>query len=206
MRTVNYALTDAKLKSLKFSDRPPQKPKKDGTMPKESASFKVTDGGGMFVRISAKGQKTFAYAYNFKGRPRELTIGNFPEIKLKRARELHEAARTAVAEGRDPAAEKIENKRKQREVKLTFRMASEDWLKKNSVKWIERTRARKEELLTLYAYPKFGNVPLAEVKPHHVHARLPDNSDNRRSIVRLVLLRWSAPRTARPSRSYRRFR
>lgn len=36
-------------------------------------------------------------------------------------------------------------------------------------------------------------------------ARLPDNSDNRRKVVNLVLVRWSQPKGPRPSRSYRRF-
>lgn len=37
-------------------------------------------------------------------------------------------------------------------------------------------------------------------------ARLPDTSQNRRGLIHLVLVRWSRPKTARPSRSYRRFR
>jgi hypothetical protein len=35
------------------------------------------------------------------------------------------------------------------------------------------------------------------------HAGVPDSSDNRRKIIDLVLVRWAAPKTRTPPRTYR---
>ena len=36
------------------------------------------------------------------------------------------------------------------------------------------------------------------------HAGLPDNSENRRKVIDLILIRWAMPKAPRRSRSYRR--
>ncbi|KAF1034257.1 MAG: Prophage integrase IntA [Herbaspirillum frisingense] len=47
-----------------------------------------------------------------KGRRRELTIGNYPDISLAAAREKARSYRVAIDEGRDPAIEKQEEKQR----------------------------------------------------------------------------------------------
>lgn len=79
-------LTDAKLKSIK---------------PK-SKNFKTSDGGGLYVDTSPKGNKTFRYDYRLNGKYATLTIGQYPSISLAEARKLHEDAHNQVQSGIDP--------------------------------------------------------------------------------------------------------
>ena len=50
-------------------------------------------------------------------------------------------------------------------------------------------------------------MQIAEMLPELLrHARRPDTSENRRELIDFVLERWSEPKSARPSRSYRQLR
>src|SRR5215831_20268567 len=53
------------------------------------------------------GAKSWAIRYRHNGATRKLTLGAYPAIDLKAARELGSKALRAVAEGRDPGREKF---------------------------------------------------------------------------------------------------
>jgi len=70
-----------------------------------------SDGDGLTFTLSAAGTATWVLRYRIgKGRRKELTLGNYPDISLAMAREKSRVARVAVDEGRDPALEKQEEK------------------------------------------------------------------------------------------------
>jgi hypothetical protein len=68
----------------------------------------VSDGGmpGLYFVIQPSGKRGWAYRYRFNGRPRKWTIGSWPAIDLKTARELARDGVRKVAAGVDPCAEK----------------------------------------------------------------------------------------------------
>ena len=63
---------------------------------------------GLYLISQSSGAKSWAVRYRSQGRPRKHTIGSWPAIDLKTARELASRALRTVAEGRDPGREKIE--------------------------------------------------------------------------------------------------
>nr|DAP68862.1 MAG TPA: Integrase [Caudoviricetes sp.] len=70
-----------------------------------------SDGDGLTFTLSGAGTAAWVLRYRIgKGRRRELTIGNYPDISLAAAREKARSYRVAVDEGRDPAIEKQEEK------------------------------------------------------------------------------------------------
>lgn len=70
-----------------------------------------SDGDGLTFTLSTAGTATWVLRYRIgKGRRRELTIGNYPDISLASAREKARVFRVAIDEGRDPAIEKQEEK------------------------------------------------------------------------------------------------
>ncbi len=70
-----------------------------------------SDGDGLTFTLSSAGTATWVLRYRIgKGRRRELTIGNYPDISLAAAREKARVFRVAIDEGRDPAIEKQEEK------------------------------------------------------------------------------------------------
>ncbi|MGM0425482.1 MAG: Arm DNA-binding domain-containing protein [Thermodesulfobacteriota bacterium] len=50
--------------------------------------------------------------FTFNGKAKLLSLGNYPSIGLKRAREMRDEARVKIAQGIDPALEKQERKKR----------------------------------------------------------------------------------------------
>ncbi len=69
--TPQMSLTDTFLRNLK-----PQ--------PKATKSF---DGKGLYVEVTARGSKRWRLKYRFGGREKLLSLGLYPDVSLKAARE-----------------------------------------------------------------------------------------------------------------------
>ena len=63
---------------------------------------------GLYLIMQPSGAKAWAVRYRHGRRPRKHTLGGYPAIDLKSARELGAKALRAVAEGRDPGQEKAQ--------------------------------------------------------------------------------------------------
>jgi integrase len=72
------------------------------------ARREVPDGllPGLYFVIQPSGKRSWAVRYRSGGRPRKLTLGGYPAINLKSARELARLALAKVAGGGDPGEEK----------------------------------------------------------------------------------------------------
>jgi integrase len=68
--------------------------------------YKVTDGRGLYIYIPPTGRLVWRYEFNFQGRTLTLTIGSYPEIGLKEARDIHFQARQDLQAGINPIARK----------------------------------------------------------------------------------------------------
>lgn len=80
--------------------------------PKEKV-YKLFDGGGLHLQVKPSGYKCWKYDYRLNKARGTYTIGQYPDISLKEAREHHRAAREYVAKGLHPiqikVSEQIEN-------------------------------------------------------------------------------------------------
>lgn len=65
------------------------------------------DGGGLYLIIRSKTSASWHYRYQLGRTPRKLGLGSFPEVSLKRARELHKHYATMRAEGVDPVEARV---------------------------------------------------------------------------------------------------
>jgi integrase len=147
------ALTDTKLRSLKPRDK----------------TYKVTDGGGLYVAVTPAGKITWKIAYRFAGKQKELTGGPYPGVGLAAARAWRDKAKAQLAEGLDPAAEK---KRAKRQAKIaaenSFESIARDWHAKRSSVWTpiyaKRVFFRLEEDL----FGTLGPMPISKIEPHDV--------------------------------------
>jgi len=61
---------------------------------------------GLYFIVQPSGKSSWACRYRANGRPRKLTLGAYPAIDLKKARELAREAIGKVAEGKDPGTER----------------------------------------------------------------------------------------------------
>ena len=71
--------------------------------PNPNKTRKLFDGRGLFLEISPKGHKGRRLKYRFEGREKLISLGVYPDVSLKYARERREQARELLAKGTDPS-------------------------------------------------------------------------------------------------------
>ena len=140
---------------------------------------RYADGGGLHLYISKAGRKSWVQRITIDRRRRDIGLGAFPSVGLAQAREKAEDNRAAVAEGRDPVAEKHSP------AMPTFREAARAVHAANKPRWRnERHSASWLQTLERHAMPTLGNTPLDRV----------DRSD----VLRVLTPIWTTrPETAR---------
>ncbi|MER9412230.1 integrase arm-type DNA-binding domain-containing protein [Mesorhizobium sp. M0589] len=88
------------------------------------------DGGGLYLNVKTGGAKSWAFIWREGRRRREGGIGVYPAVKLATARRTAAEYREAIAEGRDPIAE-----RKRQKAEPTFGEAVTLFLADNEAAW-----------------------------------------------------------------------
>lgn len=137
---------------------------------------------GLVVRVTPRGVKSFSVIYKVPGeggvsaggRPRagrqhRVTLGQYPAVSLKRAREQARDLLETVSEGRDPRPERREQNliRLANTVEAVARRFVEQDAKRTVASWqkIERT-------LALHVLPGLGDWPIRDVRRADVHELL----------------------------------
>jgi hypothetical protein len=79
---------------------------------------KLFDGGGLHLLIKPSGYKAWKYDYRLDSARGTYTIGQYPDVSLKLARERHREAREYVAKGIHPKEIKVRERPQRHEVQL----------------------------------------------------------------------------------------
>ena len=123
--------------------------------------FEVSDGKGLSVRITPNGTKTWVFRYQFKERPRRMTLGNYPVVGLADARELHAKAMQDIQRGIDPGQEAKERKKKFKAEPTMKDIIDELWKKelKNKKSGPETMRLLQKDVT-----PAWGKRRVSDIK------------------------------------------
>jgi integrase len=132
--------------------------------PKPGKSWKLSDGGGLYLLIQPTGGKLWRLDYSFAGKRKTLALGAYPAVGLKEAREGREAAKKALAGGIDPGALKQATKAAHRALaENSFEMVAREWW----AKWKTGKSDRHVEVvlrrLETRVFPLIGNKPVASI-------------------------------------------
>jgi len=72
--------------------------------PKDSP-FKLADGSGLYLFVTPTGSRLWRLKYRLGGHERTLSIGAYPAVTIKMARDAREQAKSMLATGIDPSEE-----------------------------------------------------------------------------------------------------
>lgn len=122
-----------------------------------------SDGGGLTFTLSSSGTASWIFRYRIGGKQRELTLGNYPTISLKRARELATEAKARVQQGADVAREK-QDKRIALTTARTVKQLCDEYYERNVLGQVKRPEIVRE-MLDKDLIPAIGRLRIAEVKP-----------------------------------------
>lgn len=130
----------------------------------EGRTIKLSDGGGLQLWVTPSGSKLWNIAYRFGGKQLKLSVGAYPAIELKNAREQRDAAKRLLAVGINPGQQKKTAALIKANAKAnTFDAIADDLLnKKKREAKAERTLGKIEWLLSL-ARPSLGARPITEI-------------------------------------------
>jgi integrase len=120
--------------------------------------------GGLVLRVTANGRKTWSVHYRIGGTKRRFTIGNFPAIKPAQARRAAGEALDRVSSGVDPSQEKRARRSAAAPENDTFAAVAEDYLEQYAKKNIAAgTRKEMERLLRRDVLPNWRNRPIGSI-------------------------------------------
>lgn len=131
-------------------------------------AYKITDEKGMYLLVS-KTCKAFRLDFRFVGKRKTLAIGTYPDISLKRARELRDIARAHIADGVDPCELKKNEKLKIRESgKNSFETVALEWLSGRSSIWTPKHTKKMHSLLKRDIFPFLSNKQVEDIKAREI--------------------------------------
>ena len=144
--------------------------------PKEK-QYKITDGEGMYLRIHPNGSKYWQLQYWFEGKQKINSLGIWPEVSLKQAREKRYEAKKKLKEDKNTAWKDLQSFEEagnhQEKVNFTtFQNVFQEWFSRQSKNWTERHSRGVESNLKMYVLPDLGEIPIADISRQDVIAVL----------------------------------
>jgi integrase len=127
---------------------------------------------GLYLVVQPSGAKSWAVRYRHRGRPRKHTLGAYPAIDLKSARDLARGTFRAVAEGRDPGQEKAAERQRVEleDLPSTIGAVAAQFLDRHYRNKRPRTREEVKRLLDLHVLPYWRNRLVGEIAKRDVIA------------------------------------
>lgn len=143
------ALTDTAIKNAKPSDK----------------NIRLFDAGGLYLEVASSGGKWWRLKYRYDGKEKRLSLGVYPDVGLKDARQRRDDARKLLANGIDPG----ENRKAVKATKTdratnSFEVIAREWFSKNSTTWSHDHGIRIIRRLERDIFPWIGGKPIAEIK------------------------------------------
>jgi integrase len=125
------------------------------------------DGGGLYLRASPTGAKSWVFRFQIDGKRRDMGLGPFPDISLAEARAKAAERRKLRHDGIDPLDAKSAQRQALRVSVAkgrTFRECAAEYIAQNRAGWRNaKHRQQWENTLATYAYPVIGDLPVAGI-------------------------------------------
>jgi len=138
-------LTEVKLRSIKPS----------GTIER------FHDGKGLYLETSKAGGKYWRWKYRFEGKEKRLSLGPWPDVSLKDAREQCDTFRKLLRKGINPA-----RKRQEHTPNIPdLRTVAEAWQQSRINIWSPSYAAKNLEILERDVFPYFLNTHISQIRP-----------------------------------------
>jgi len=144
--------------------------------------YGISDGNGLTLIVKPNGSKLWWFRYRFAGKARTLSIGEYPFVSLKKAREISFEAKQSLTSNTDPSAAKKEAKSALRQVheKLAFDASSKfeavsrEWFEKfsKSSNWVASHSSKVIARLENDIFPWLGERPVGEIEPMELLATI----------------------------------
>ena len=128
--------------------------------------YNLSDGDGLYLRVKPNGTKSWLFQFSapYSKKRTNMSLGTFPAITLKSARDKRDSYKTLLAEDIDPREHRRQVERqKYHEIKNTLEAVTNKWLP------LKRTQVSADYALDIerslknHIYPRLGNFPISKI-------------------------------------------
>lgn len=127
-------------------------------------SYKLFDSRGLHVEVTPGGGKWWRLKYRYGGKEKRLSLGVYPEVSLKTARERRDDARKLLADGVDPSANrKAVKSARAEQAANSFEVLAREWFAKYSTNWASAHAKRVIRGLERDIFPWIGDRAVADI-------------------------------------------
>jgi integrase len=187
---------------------------------KESKPGYHSDGGGLYLQVSAGGSKSWIFRFKMSGRSREMGLGSVNTLTLADARDSATECRRAVRDGVDPIDARDAAKQQAKAAAalakaatVTFDHCAAAYIYAKRSEWTNAKHASQwETTLATYASPVIGALAVKDVDTGLVMRILepmwkekPETASRLRGRIELVL-GWATTRGYRSGENPARWR
>jgi integrase len=120
--------------------------------------YKLYDQHGLYAIIQPNGGKWWRFRYRLHSKEKTLSLGTYPEVSLKVAREKRDAFRNALKQGQDPSQRKH-----QTSASDTFQQVALEWFEKYRPIWAEGHSKKLLGRLESHVFPWIGGRPIGMI-------------------------------------------
>ena len=139
----------------------------------QAKQYGISDGDGLTLIVKPSGSKVWWFRYRFAGKAKTLSIGIYPVVSLREARDRAFEAKRLLIDNLDPSAQKqaakaalVEQKAQQaQEAASMFEVVARDWFEKHrqSLGWEENHASKILGRLENDIFPWLGKRSIAEI-------------------------------------------
>jgi hypothetical protein len=120
--------------------------------------YKMFDGRGLYLEVSPSGARGWRFKYRIGGKEKRISLGVYPDVGLKDARDRLDEVRKQVAANIDPSERrKAEKAAIIEKVENTFEAIAREWFTLHSPKWAASHGGKIIRRLELNIFPWLGD-------------------------------------------------
>lgn len=132
-------------------------------------TIRLFDAGGLYLELAPNGGKWWRFKYRYANKEKRVSLGVYPEVSLKDARDRRDEYRKLLANRVDPSEQ-----RKAAKVALAFRSensfeaVAREWFAAFSKNWVKGHADKVLHRLEHNVFPTLGSRPIPEIAPREL--------------------------------------
>lgn len=126
--------------------------------------YKIFDSGGLFLQVMPHGGKWWRFKYRFNNKEKLLSLGVYPDVSLKMARERRDQERRKIADKIDPSINRKAVKAAwENNLANSFEVVAREWIDKQSAVWSPANTEKITRRFELNIFTWLGERPVADI-------------------------------------------
>ena len=129
-------------------------------------THRLFDGGGLYLEVSPRGGKWWRLKYRYAGKEKRISLGVYPGVTLKEARDRRYQARKLLDGFIDPSEHRQSIRERIRTTAAnTFEVVAREWFAQHEPTWAQSHSSKIIRRLEKDIFPWIGKKPIDSITP-----------------------------------------